>query len=271
MYSGKSWFAVVTMCLILSGSAYARYYDPALGRFINRDPVDNVDNQRGVGAVVYHVQFAGRFVSRAPTHFSGPNSYQYVSSRPTMFLDPLGLRDLAPVPIKDKNGKLCGTIKIGSENDPTEVGFVKNTFKFEPADDASKCECCEGNKFGWVQHKFTGGAWSYDNKPSSPSNPNKPPVTDPNVAGYTGNTWYGGPSASGKPEPSDGGLPYNEKNDNWQQNPRPQNSIVDAPSDKSSVYVSQLVCQKDGKIWGSWRYKNTQREPLSVSGGEIKP
>src|SRR5580658_6802944 len=54
----------------------------------------------------YYNSVQGRFLHRDPLEYSaGANLYEYVGSRPTYSIDPWGLRDLAPVPIKDKNGK----------------------------------------------------------------------------------------------------------------------------------------------------------------------
>jgi hypothetical protein len=98
MSIGKVCLALALFGIIASVSAHARYYDPVSGRFISRDPVDNVENQQGVGVATVHVQTAGRFVSRstAPTHFAGVNLYQYVDSKPTKYLDPSGLIDEQP-------------------------------------------------------------------------------------------------------------------------------------------------------------------------------
>jgi len=70
--------------------------------------------------------------------------------------------------------------------------------------------------------------------------------------------------------PADGGPAHKpEDDDKWARNPRPQNTIKDTPGD-GSVYVAQLVCQKDGKIWGSWRYKKGQTEPVNVTDSDGK-
>jgi hypothetical protein len=65
MCFNRAWLAVVLLCMVTGSSAQARYYDPSTGRFISRDPVDNVENQMGVGAVATSIQTVARFVSRA--------------------------------------------------------------------------------------------------------------------------------------------------------------------------------------------------------------
>lgn len=126
MNSRKLFLAAVLLSLAAGATAHARYYDPVLGRFISRDPIDNVEYRQisapraapNTGDIIGRVE--PRFVSRGAV-----NRYVYVESNPLSYLDPKGLDPLGSK--KDCSRATIQkqlTISSNDSNDagPTRIG-----------------------------------------------------------------------------------------------------------------------------------------------------
>ena len=82
-------FAIVAS-LASDASARYRMYNPATGAFMQRDPVG-----MPAGPPTARNLSDSRFTQRDPTepYADGMNLYQYVNSAPTVYVDPLGLKE----------------------------------------------------------------------------------------------------------------------------------------------------------------------------------
>jgi hypothetical protein len=83
-------FGVLAIALFTAEAA--AYYNPAVGRFLTRDPGPGSAVARPGGSTTLPT---GRTIQRAPTgtnqYADGPNLYQYVRSNPALYVDPSGL------------------------------------------------------------------------------------------------------------------------------------------------------------------------------------
>jgi RHS repeat-associated protein len=129
----------------------ARYYDPTIGRFINRDPIGilgNIYNNQ------YNVSF-DQYVS------SVQNTYAYTENNPVNYIDPSGLWSLS-VGVYYGYG---GTVTFGRDNGKSFVMVeggvgIGGKLKFKPfgrfPDVPNKDACDKGGFLG-----FSGGAGGY--------------------------------------------------------------------------------------------------------------
>jgi RHS repeat-associated protein len=246
----------------------------------------------------YYNSAEGRFLTRDPLGYSnGMNLYEYVRSRPTFAADPRGLAPIIykgdlkcdPCPPARGPAMLCGTVEVelnwnyDRKNPNIPIGF---RFTRAPvaggANDPCKCCCPPDGKLGWIQHlkEPTWTSFKFDNgvqgmgaggsgadsdpdkaggQPTQETNPPanrvppgipEPKITDPgydnwNANRWANNPWYGGHLTDPR-------------------NPGPQENISDGPqTPDGTIFRTQLVCQKSGKVLFDWEWKTTGQQPVA--------
>ena len=78
----NDWLTAAILALLLTGQAAHAFYDPSLGRWINRDPI------REIGFETFRAHYARK---GAPTRKDGENLQKFVDNNPVSYWDYFGL------------------------------------------------------------------------------------------------------------------------------------------------------------------------------------
>jgi RHS repeat-associated protein len=139
---------LATLLLAFPSTTHARWYDPATGRWLQRDPLGSPGQQLGTQTA--------QFRSAAPSlaYHDGANTYQYVRGRAPVMADPMGLcggsQPCPPFPAPDLSIPIekynCAGLAFRTY---TFIGDVKETRRRltsagrELANCSEKCKPCE--------------------------------------------------------------------------------------------------------------------------------
>lgn len=251
----------------------ARYYDGEQGRFLQRDPLGYVD---------------------------GLNLYEYVSSQPTYWIDPLGLVPIIYRGILQCNENpagICGNIEVElkwqvDRNNLSAIGF-RFTREAVPQGQRDHCRCCcpPDGQVGWIQHVREPGwnGFRYDNAILGQGAQGTGAQSNPDRQGGEPTREQNPPRdrvQPGIPEPEEfiKGPPFrpNPAYDNWQsqrwmanpwygghlapggpRNPGPQENISDTPGvPDGTIFRTQLVCVITGRVLFDWEWTWDGRAPV---------
>ena len=217
-----------------------RYYNPELGRWVNRDPIGELGGVNLLGFVgnAPH-DFADKLgLKRAPIVTVGNDTERGRGFHLRHFLS--DIRDCGHV---DMRGAVWSSLSIKGY-------LVDVSFSLTKGAEWPACCLCAGpdgkpENPGWIQHVKHGGSWVYDegdyrNK-SDPSLARQPTQPEPGQEEKWVNPWYGGtPSTSTKDRPD---------------------------SSQGDEFKTQLVCPTSGDVLYTFHWEFTG-EPMPQYGND---